>query len=174
MLCVAVCAQADDLEPLRERLLKWETTQQTDRITGAVTYAVHRSAEETVIRPQRYPPILDKVASLVIACEGGEARLFISVQGQLVAGNRNSVDYRIDDQTPVTSKEWLGSTDSAAVGLWTGFAAWPLINSLAKAKRLIFRNTHNVFGTFEAVFNTERLETSLKEVRQKCPHKPRR
>jgi hypothetical protein len=146
----------------------WSLRSGEDKITGVKTVAITQSAMRTRIVPHRRPERTSPDALLQVQCVGKTANVFVYVKDTLVGGSSgNEVQYKFDDAKPVTSR-WEASTDSSAVGLWTTSQTRVFIAKAQRKKTLIFRTTHDVFGTIEAEFDVNAMEQNLSQVKAQC------
>jgi type VI secretion system protein VasI len=107
--------------------------------------------------------------SLWIRCLEDTTAIIISGNCHLASGfdGYGDVTWRTDDDKPVT-RSFDASTDSQALGLWSGRQAIPAIKELFGKERLIVRFTPFGMSPVEATFDIAGLEESIDPLRQEC------
>jgi type VI secretion system protein VasI len=107
---------------------------------------------------------------LTLRCMENTTAFIITTDCHMTSSEYNDygdVTYRIDDQKArtVSMEE---STDSKALGLWSGEKSIPVIKQLFSGKQLITRMTPFSQSPFTATFNIEGLEAASRPLREAC------
>lgn len=164
LLCAAAVATIMNSQVLAG----WDRTQSVDRLDGTVSQELRLTAESTIISPHRRAPINSQMAQILVTCDPKNLVAVVGVAGQLVAGSKSKVSYRIDQQPPVVTTSWSAATSNDSIGLWTKKSAAPLLERLSKAKELFVRIEHDVFGTTEAVFKLDGMAEAIDPLKKSC------
>ena len=149
--------------------LHWISGVHADPIRDVKTIVVEQHRRNARIAPHRRRPEIGQPAILAFFCRGGKD-FYVNVifPDKLVAGYRQSVFYRVDDRSPVTSQGWRSSTDNTAVGQWETPGATAFLARLLDGNVLAFRIESESFGTAEAEFVVEDVWNAIEPVRSAC------
>ncbi|MEE9453996.1 MAG: type VI secretion system-associated protein TagO [Paracoccaceae bacterium] len=108
-------------------------------------------------------------ALLVIRCMENRTSFFISTECHLASGHGGygSVTYRLDDHDAIT-KEFDASSNNAALGLWFGSEAIPVVKNMFDNDSAIFRFMPYNKSTVTARFNITGLRKQITPLREAC------
>jgi len=107
---------------------------------------------------------------LVLRCMESKTVLYFNTGCHMTSSTYNSygnITYRIDD-TPAQTVAGSSSTDSKALGLWSGSGAIPLIKKMFGRKSIVVRMTPYGESPFVATFNIVGIEQATQPLRKSC------
>lgn len=101
---------------------------------------------------------MENTTSVII---GGDCHVASGFEGY------GDVTYRLDDQKPQT-RGFDASTDSSALGLWSGGNAIPFIKDMFGHDKLLVRFTPFGMSPVEATFDIRGTEAAVTDLRKEC------
>ncbi|MDO6966995.1 type VI secretion system-associated protein TagO [Rhizobium alvei] len=106
---------------------------------------------------------------LNLRCADNRTSVMVSSECQMVSNipGYGTVDYRID-QHPARSVEMDQSTDSRALGLWSGSSAIPFIKQALGGKKFIVKFTPFGSSPVTAEFDITGIDDAIKPLREEC------
>lgn len=107
--------------------------------------------------------------TLFLRCMENTTAIMIYGDCHFASGFRGygKVEYRIDDQT-AGARNFEASTDSEALGLWSGGRSIPFIRNLFGGKQLLLRATPFNQSPISMKFNITGLEEAITPLRESC------
>ncbi len=145
----------------------WLVNKTTSAITDDTNHFVQtRSTNSVQCRPfsQASTPL-----TLTARCMENSTAIMVMGDCQFASGfsGYGEVTWRTDDDKART-RNFEASTDSLALGLWSGKQSIPVIKELLGKKRLVVRVTPFGLSPVEATFDITGLEEAIKPLRQEC------
>lgn len=107
--------------------------------------------------------------TLVLRCKENTTSAYLSTHCHLASsfGGYDKVEYRIDDKKAKT-RSMDESTDSSALGLWSGRKAIPFVKELFGGEKLLVRFTPYGESPVTATFDITGIEEDVKQLRKEC------
>jgi type VI secretion system protein VasI len=144
----------------------WQSTTTTSKLTDeSNVFLSIRSVEPVACGWNR----LDYI-TLTLRCVENTTALVLQTDCHMTSSEYNSygdVDYRLDDK-PAGVWAMQASTDSRALGLWSGSQSIPAIKEMMGRDELVVRATPYGQSPFTADFDISGLESQLPPLRTAC------
>lgn len=106
---------------------------------------------------------------LTIACRENTTSLYLHFGGHFMSDHAGAgrVTYRIDTDAAQT-KNFTGSTNNEALGLWNGGSSIPFVKALFGAEQLFVQATPYSENAVQDFFDIGGLETAIEPLRASC------
>jgi type VI secretion system protein VasI len=160
-------ARAPDAQAARpeEGTGAWDVSISTSSLDDSTTVVL--SLDSDTVLAKRFGGF--DTPRMILRCKENTTSFYIVVAGHHLTDIQSygRITYRLDQQ-PAATLDALASTDSKALGLWTGRSAIPFIKSLANARKLVARVTPYSESPKEFTFDLTGLSQALVPLRQSC------
>lgn len=145
---------------------KWYARKDTSAMTDDTNHFVTTTSKE-YLQCSQYGS--SGPVTLWVRCMEDTTAIFISGDCHLASGFQGygDVTWRTDEDKP-TTRSFDTSTDSQALGLWSGGRAIPAVKELFGKERLVVRFTPFSMSPVEATFDIAGLEEAIKPLREEC------
>ena len=144
----------------------WEVQVRTSKITNSKDVILYTVSPDKVLCRLRQVEV-----RLMIRCQEGKTSLYLATNSCHMASSEyhtwGHVTHRIDAEKAATV-HMDASTDHAALGLWSGERAIPLIKKLLGKKTLTVRMVPFSESPVTATFNVSGIEKAIQPLRQAC------
>ena len=107
--------------------------------------------------------------TIYIACRENTTSLWIHFGGHFMSDHAGGgrITYRIDT-APAQTRNFTGSTNNEALGLWNGGSSIPFIKALFGAEQLFVQATPYSENSVQDFFDIGGLETAIAPLRASC------
>lgn len=145
---------------------KWSVQRSKSAMTDQETIILSVESSEEVQCQQFGPP---STVHLVARCMEDTTSLYITGDCHVASGfyGYGKVTLRLDDGKPF-NRNMDASTDSQALGLWSGGEAIPLLKQMLGKKRMIARFTPFGSNQVEPSFDIAELDAVITPLREAC------
>lgn len=145
---------------------KWSVQEETSKITDEKTVILTLDSEERVNCGWNRGSHI----SIVIRCMEKKTALYFNTGCHMTSSTYDdygNITYRLDS-TPAQTVSGRSSTDSKALGLWSGSTAIPLIKKMFGKSSFVVRMTPYGENPFTATFSIHGLEQAIMPLRKSC------
>ena len=142
---------------------KWFLRSERSRFDGSQIVYAALFAEDTVIDSHglAYEPII------VVRCREGETSFFLTYGGLYLGLFPNAVQYKVSGGK-AQDDFWEISTNSYAIGMWSGRKARQFIKSLFNESSFVFRMIPAGENPLTSTFDISGIKDAAKPVRKAC------
>ena len=170
-----VSTLADETKPAENSLVvvvpppllkNWAIIKDTSAMTDEETVFVSTQSNESV--PCRAYGTASEL-TLMLRCMEKTTAIFITGDCHVASGfeSYGDVTFRVDENKAQT-RSFDASTDSAALGIWSGKRAIPLVKELFAGAKLTVRFTPFGMSPVEATFDVTGTELAVTDLRSAC------